>query len=993
MYSTDHHFNPLSKDLAESGIDAERFSTLECCSYRTSGSLHETFKSLRWDKCLTLLHINARSLTRNIEAILDMLSTLQMKPSCLLISETWLNDTKLAPDIPGYTFVGNNRRNKIGGGTGVYILDRISYKVRNDFQDQNNYLETTIIEIILADRNVLVGCAYSAPNINHSDFLEAIENLMQNITRENKTSFIGGDLNVNLLSFGSVNQVNHFVDLMISNKMIPTISKPTRVTGESETLIDNIFTNTNKIISSGIILNNDISDHFPLFNITHVQIDTPNPQTKQPSKPHITCDRTAKFSAYLAQYFHNFNQIIDVDEACDNIINGVQAKISTFFPAKPCSRKTSHKQPWMTPALLTSVNRKNTLYKLYLKNRNNHSLLQYKEYKNILTKLIRSAKKHYYQTQLDKHRDDGKRTWDVLKEILGTKAKSQSPQCLMTEGGVTTNRDEICEIFNNFFVEIGPKINASVHTNDCDPLSFIPPNSNSIFMIPTDEHEVKTIIAEMRQTSSGEDELSVSIIKALSQPLSKPLAHVINLSMTQGRFPNKLKSAIVIPIFKKGDSTHAENYRPISILSNISKIFEKVMYKRIYNFLESHNIISDTQFGFRQNHSTEHALIHFVDFVTKALEDDQHSVGVYLDTKKAFDSVNHSLLLKKLIKYGIRGKCAELIEDYLKGRTQKVKIGNSLSTPKDITCGIPQGSVLGPLLFIVYINDLNSISQNLKIITFADDTNIFLSDSKYENLELKMNTELQLVKTWFECNKLKLNIDKTCFQVFTKQKLTELPALNLDDIAIKHSSTVKFLGLYVDSHLTFKAHIKKLCTKLCQIAGIIRSAGRYLGKNHKLLLYNCLVLPHISYCCLLWGINYDSNLQCILKMQKRLARTILGLNYRDSVTHRFKDIGMLSIYSIVTYKSIIFAHKHINNAKPKILKDLLKVRAPNVTRNLDTFDVPFTRHIYRKHTSRFFVPEAWNKLLQPCKLGMDVKLTTIKNNVKTHLLLTQYQNT
>ena len=174
--------------------------------------------------------------------------------------------------------------------------------------------------------------------------------------------------------------------------------------------------------------------------------------------------------------------------------------------------------------------------------------------------------------------------------------------------------------------------------------------------------------------------------------------------MTQGRFPNKLKSAIVIPIFKKGDSTHAENYRPISILSNISKIFEKVMYKRIYNFLESHNIISDTQFGFRQNHSTEHALIHFVDFVTKALEDDQHSVGVYLDTKKAFDSVNHSLLLKKLIKYGIRGKCAELIEDYLKGRTQKVKIGNSLSTPKDITCGIPQGSVLGPLLFM-YIND------------------------------------------------------------------------------------------------------------------------------------------------------------------------------------------------------------------------------------------------------------------------------------------------
>ena len=299
-----------------------------------------------------------------------------------------------------------------------------------------------------------------------------------------------------------------------------------------------------------------------------------------------------------------------------------------------------------------------------------------------------------------------------------------------------------------------------------------------------------------------------------------------------------------------------------------------------------------------------------MDFVTKALEDNKHSLGVYLDTRKAFDSVNHSILVKKLSKYGMRGKCAELIQDYLTGRTQKVKINETVSKPKHVTCGIPQGSVLGPLLFIIYINDLNSLSENLKIITFADDTSLFLSDMHYENLESVMNKELQSVKTWFDSNKLKLNIEKTCFQIFTKQKDKELPELKIDEVNIRHSHTVKFLGLLLDSQLTFKAHIKNLSTKLSQIAGVINRARRYLEQEHLLLLYNSLMLPHLNYCCLLWGINYKTNLQSIIKIQKRSARTILGLNYRDSVTHRFKEIGMLSIYSIVTYKSVIFAHKY-----------------------------------------------------------------------------------
>ena len=990
-YTTSLKFNPLNQELAENGVDMERYETLENCSYHTTESLSNKLLSMGFGNGLSLLHINARSLTKNIEAILDLLTSLDMKLTCLLITETWLTDTKAAPVIPGYTYVGNNREHKIGGGTAIYVHDAVSFKVRHDLQVDNNIFESTFIEIFAQEKNILVGCIYRAPNTNYYDFEEALEQLTLTIAYERKIAFVGGDLNINLLNFDEASQVNHFVDMMLSNKMIPTISKPTRVTDKSETLIDNIYTNSDKKVYSGVLLDNDISDHFPLINISDVQIHISHQQPQQTSKPYITHERTVKFCSYLAQHFERFDEIKDVDTACERLIDSIQSNIREFFPSKPSNRKTSQKQPWMTRALLTSVNKKNILFKTYLKDRNKQNSVQYKEYKNILTKLLRSAKKLYFQKQLDKHRYDGKQTWNILKEVIGTKSQSNPPQALVQNGVLTEDRNEICEILNEFFAEVGSKINASVDETNCDPLSFLSSNSSSIFLIPTDQKEVTGIIADLGQTSSGEDELSVSIIKALSQVLVDPLVHIINLSLTQGRFPNKLKSAIVIPVFKSGDKTQPQNYRPISIISNISKIFEKVIYRRIYNFLESHKIISPTQFGFRKHHSTEHALIHCVDFVTKALEDNKHSLGVYLDTRKAFDSVNHSILVKKLTKYGIRGKCAELIEDYLSGRTQKVKINDTVSKPKHVTCGIPQGSVLGPLLFIIYINDLNSLSENLHIVTFADDTSLFLSDEHYGNLESVMNKELQSVKTWFDSNKLKLNLDKTCFQIFTKQRDKELPELKIDEIDIKHSHTVRFLGLLLDNQLTFKAHIKKLSTKLSQIAGLIRRARRYLEKEHLLLLYNSLMLPHVNYCCLLWGINYKTNLQSIIKIQKRIARTILGLNYRDSVAHRFKEIGMLSLYSIVAYKSVIFAYKYLNHLQPKIFEDMLSVRTQKMTRCQDTFIVPFTRNMYRKHTSRFYIPETWNRLQHPCKLEKDIKLSTLKNNVKVYLLQNQYQ--
>ena len=248
--------------------------------------------------------------------------------------------------------------------------------------------------------------------------------------------------------------------------------------------------------------------------------------------------------------------------------------------------------------------------------------------------------------------------------------------------------------------------------------------------------------------------------------------------------------------------------------------------------------------------------------------------------------------------YGLRGNCLDLIKDYLTNRSQSVRVNDTLSAFKNIECGVPQGSVLGPLLFLIFLNDLNSLSPNLEVITFADDASIFMSNASLTALESQMNKELSNIHTWFECNMLKLNLQKTGFQLFSKTKnITEL-RLTINDTPISKLEEVKFLGVLVDSNLSFKPHIHKLSLKLAQLSGVIRGTKQLLSKSQLTLLYNALIFPHLTYCCLIWGINYQSHLKRLLLLQKRIARHVLGLAYNESVSHRFGELQMLNIYSM-----------------------------------------------------------------------------------------------
>lgn len=289
----------------------------------------------------------------------------------------------------------------------------------------------------------------------------------------------------------------------------------------------------------------------------------------------------------------------------------------------------------------------------------------------------------------------------------------------------------------------------------------------SIFLNPTTACEITTIIAGLKNSDSkGYDELSVCLLKKCSYELVLPLTSIFNQSILEGTVPDQLKIAKVVPVYKSENRSLVSNYRPISVLPAISKILEKLVYNRVIDFINEHNILNDSQYGFRKKYSTYMALIDLTDSISECIDTGDVTVGIFLDLAKAFDTVNHKILLGKLSHYGIRGTALDWFCSYLNNRLQYVCVNKVNSSYKQICCGVPQGSILGPLLFLLYINDLPKVSTYFKFIMFADDTNIFAKGKDIDNLVNNINYELEHISKWFGANLLSLNVKKTNYIIF-----------------------------------------------------------------------------------------------------------------------------------------------------------------------------------------------------------------------------------
>ena len=483
-----------------------------------------------------------------------------------------------------------------------------------------------------------------------------------------------------------------------------------------------------------------------------------------------------------------------------------------------------------------------------------------------------------------------KKTWSVINELRGKRKNTIKPQFIINNERIT-NRRIISNEFNKYFVNLASKMNDSISetgmsgTETPVPFTDFLPKSicNSIFLSDCTSDEISKIIANFENGKSSD--IPIKIVKSSSHLISPILANHFNSLMKAGQFPNELKIGKITPVFKKDNDELLENYRPVSTLPIFGKIFEKVIYERLYNFLISQQIINSNQFGFRKGHSTSHALNYSINHIQKATGSKEYILGIFIDLSKAFDTIDHKILLHKLEQYGIRGNAHALLKSYLTNRQQYTSVLGENSEKAYVQYGVPQGSILGPLLFLVYINDILNCSGLGIFILFADDTNIFVSAKTKYDAYRKANLILRAVSNYMTANKLHVNTKKCCYMLF-KPKCSkneskncindEIESLTLNGVEIVEVQKTKFLGVIIDNQLSWGPHLEYINKKLkCSIGLLCRIKNNLPTSLHK-SIYHTLFESHLSYGITVWGGVSQNKLLPIFKTQKKCMRILFG---------------------------------------------------------------------------------------------------------------------
>ena len=607
---------------------------------------------------------------------------------------------------------------------------------------------------------------------------------------------------------------------------------------------------------------------------------------------------------------------------------------------------------------------------------------KYTIYRNRLNYIIRESRKAYYGRQLERNCANLKYTWNILHNLLG-KTPSKLPSHVSVNGKKVADPKVIANAFNSYFVNSGRFNNIETNGSFHDYLGDNLPES--LFLLPTDKDEILKVSKQMKNKhSSGLDGFSPFFTKKIIHCITEPLCHIFNSSFSSGIFPNAMKVSKVIPVFKKGNSCELSNYRPISLLSSFSKILERLMYNRIYTFLDKHCILIPQQFGFRQNHSTETALIYASDLLFKYCEKNEIALGLYVDLSKAFDCLDHRILLHKLNHYGIRGTAHDWFQSYLSNRRQLTQYNGIDSDVLKVNRGVPQGSILGPLLFLLFINDIVNSSTSLHFVLYADDTNIFFSHNNLQCLISHVQTEMQNVTRWFQVNKLQINKSKTKYMIFNFKERSRMIPLNLnlriENEVVEQVEYTNFLGVVIDNRLSWDKHIASISNKISASIGVLRKLKPVLPSKTLFTLYRSLIHPHLSYCNLVWGRAYKRFYMPLFILQKRAVRLCCNEHYRAKTSPLFKSLHLLKLPDLITHNTLLFMYKFKYGLLPSTFSDFFPLNSAihNVnTRGKNKFYIPrFRTSFLQRNSIRYQGPVHWNAI-NP--LLIQKRITTFKS--------------
>lgn len=855
-------------------------------------------------------------LCQNIQGLSGKVLELELFVECnniniICITEHWLKHCDVSCNVNNFQLSSLlSRKTTTCGGSLILVKNDIKYIERKDIVDLSveRHVEVSCVEL----KSLVIVCVYRPPKGSFETFESVMEDALKKLKQKNKPVAVCGDFNVDILESSAL--TTRLLTLFNSFNLVNQFLEPTRVTDHSATCIDNIFSECDPV--NKLVVKNITSDHYGLQAAYQLDVaDTPVTLQCRPITK--TCLDNFKNSIYdkvsLMPYVHD-----DPNELYGNFFGLLIKEFNNSFKTKTikCTQKLQFCQ-WATAGIYKSRNR---LYELYKLRESNHSpgfVEHVKQYSKIFKQSCSIAKSNYFKGKIMNSSNKIKTTWDIIKRETGKYKPRDNSLTLKINDAQIKSEKEIADIFNNFFVNIPIETTSNLNSSTASAVLMLQRHvSECSSLFDFKSINFTDIIKAFKSLKmKGTNDLwgiSVTILKSIIYTIAPYLAVIFNDCIAEGIFPDLMKFSKIIPLFKSGNKEDPSNYRPISILPALSKIFEKIILEQLLTFFNLNNLLHNKQFGFTKGRSTTDAGVALLKHVFGAWERSQNALGIFCDLSKAFDCVDHQTLLLKLNHYGIKNNAQKLLHSYLSSRTQTVDINGVKSMGSDVKLGVPQGSILGPFLFLVYINDLPFFAKSLcEIVLFADDTSlIFNIDRNKSNFD-DVNKALSEILTWFSFNNLQLNAKKTKCVLFSLPNVKSPPiqvVMNNEKLDLVESTV--FLGVTIDRKLQWHSHIAALAGKLSSAAYAIRKVRQLTDIDTARTVYFSYFHSIMSYGILMWGLAADIN--AIFILQKRAVRAIYQLSSKTSLRDKFKEIGILTAASQFILNCILFVRRNIN---------------------------------------------------------------------------------